>query len=58
MTPVSLATADILTANSGHQVSDTYVRLLGGEGKLETLRIDGRTRLYKRSDVESYIVRQ
>ena len=50
--------AEILTENSGHQVSDSYVRLLGSKGKLETLRIDARTKLYKRSDVESYVVRQ
>jgi hypothetical protein len=50
--------ADILTANSGHEVSDGYVRVLGQLGKLETKRIDARTRLYKRSDVEAYRVEQ
>lgn len=54
----SKAAADILTENSGHQVSDAYVRLLGGKGKLATKRIDARTKLYKRSDVESCTVRQ
>ena len=37
--------ADILTENSGHQVSDAYVKVLGGDGKLATKKIDGRTRL-------------
>ena len=48
--------ADILTANSGHEVSDAYVRLLGGKGKLATKQIDARTKLYKRRDVEGYVV--
>lgn len=48
--------AAILTANSGHAVSDAYVRLLAQKGKLETKRIDARTRLYKRGDVEAYRV--
>ena len=48
--------ADILTANSGHAVSDAYVRLLGKLGKIETKRLDARTQLYKRSDAEAYQV--
>lgn len=48
--------ADILTANSGHPVSDAYVRLLGGKRKIETMQIDARTRLYKRSDVARIVV--
>lgn len=50
--------AEILTKNSGHQISDAYVRLLGKKGKLDTKRIDARTKLYKRSDVEAYRVEQ
>ncbi len=48
--------ADILTANSGHEVSDAYVRVLGQLGKLKTKRLDARTQLYWRADVEAYRV--
>ncbi len=54
----SIEAAAILTANSGHAVSDAYVRLLAGKGKIETMQIGARTKLYKRSDVEGYTVRQ
>ena len=52
--------ADILTKKSerGHAVSMDYVRLLGNTGKVETKRIDGRTKLYLKSDIEGYEVRK
>src|SRR5450759_82758 len=50
--------AEILTAKSegGHEVSDAYVRRLGNTGKIGYEQVDGRTRLYSRSDVERYVV--
>ncbi len=48
--------ADILTENSDHAVSDAYVRLLGKLGKIGTKRLDARTQLYWRADVETYHV--
>jgi hypothetical protein len=48
--------AVILTANSGHKVSDAYVRRLGNQEKLRTKKIDERTRLYLKRDVEGYKV--
>ncbi len=50
--------AEILTANSGHTISDAYVRRLGlgDTPKLRSKAIDGRTKLYLKSDVEAYRV--
>lgn len=51
--------AEILTARSGHNVTDAYVRRLGnpkGLAKIEIWQVDERTRLYSRKDVESYTV--
>jgi hypothetical protein len=48
--------ADILTARSGHKVSQDYVRRLGNTGKITTERIDERTKLYSRADIEKYTV--
>jgi len=50
--------AVILTANSGHTVTDAYARRLGNTGKLTTQVIDRRTKLFLRTDVEKYIVRE
>lgn len=48
--------ARILTASSGHDVSSDYVRQLGRIGKLTIWQVDKRTKLYLKSDVESYRV--
>jgi hypothetical protein len=48
----------ILTKNSGHAISDAYVRRLGNTGKIETKPLDGRTKLYNKADIENYIVAQ
>jgi len=48
----------ILTANSGHAVSDSYVRRLGMKGKLSSKMIGRKTRLFNRAEVEKYIVKQ
>lgn len=50
--------AEILTANSGHTVSVDYVRRLGNTGKIETVQIDERTKLYNRKGVEGYTVKE
>lgn len=50
--------AEILTANSGHTVSTDYVRRLGNTGKIETMPIDERTKLYNRKGVEGYRVKE
>lgn len=48
--------AEILTANSGHLVKSDYVRKLATMGHIATKRIDKRTLVYNRNQVESYIV--
>ncbi len=51
--------ADILTARSGHTITDAYVRRLGnpnGLAKIAIWQVDQRTRLYSRKDVEGYTV--
>jgi len=50
--------AEMLTNNSGHIVTPTYVRHLAKIGKIETKDIDLRTKLYLKSDVEAYQVKQ
>ncbi len=47
----------ILSENSGHEVSDAYVRILGYKGRIRIKEMDGRTNLYNRKDVEAYRVR-
>jgi hypothetical protein len=49
--------ASILSQKSGHRVSPDYVRLLSHLGKIRSIAIDGRTKLYCREDIESYTVR-
>lgn len=50
--------ANIMTRNSGHPVSTSYVRLLAGRAhnKIRSRMRDGRTREYHRGDVEEYRV--
>ncbi|HEY1350282.1 MAG TPA: hypothetical protein VGF67_11730 [Ktedonobacteraceae bacterium] len=50
--------ASILTRNSGYTVSNAYVQRLQAPGKLESMQVDGRTRLFRRSSVVNYHVRQ
>ena len=50
--------AEILTANSGHDVSDAYVRRLAMNGKLSSKMIGKKTRLFNRAEVEAYTVRE
>jgi hypothetical protein len=48
--------AETLTANSGHTVSQAYVRMLARNGKISFKQVDGRTRLYSKSDISKYRV--
>jgi hypothetical protein len=48
--------AEILTANSGHAVSQAYVRMLARNSKISFKQVDGRTRLYSKSDISKYQV--
>lgn len=54
----SAEASEILSANSGHAVSDSYVRRLGMNGKLSSKMIGGKTRLFNRAEVEAYRVKQ
>jgi hypothetical protein len=49
---------DILSANAQRPIPASYIRSLVRDGKVEVKPIDGRTNLYKASDVESYIVKR
>jgi hypothetical protein len=49
--------AEILTENSGHPVSEAYVRRLGNTGKITVNAIDGRTKLYAESEIRAYVVK-
>jgi hypothetical protein len=49
--------SEIMTTNSGHDISEAYIRRLGASGKIGFIQIDGRTKLYSREDVSKYVVR-
>jgi hypothetical protein len=49
--------AEIISKNSGHVVTTDYVRLRSNQGKIQSRPIDGRTKEYLKSDVETYVVR-
>lgn len=49
--------AEILTKNSGHEVTQDYVRLLSNQKKIRSRPVDGRTKEYLKADVENRIVR-
>ncbi len=46
----------ILSENSGHPVARQYIRKLATRGEIAQKRIDGRTYLYNRRQVEAYRV--
>ena len=48
--------AEILSEKCGRTISDAYVRRLGSLGKITTMSIDKRTKLYLCSDAEHYTV--
>lgn len=48
---------ELLRKNSGRaDISDTYIRSLARAGKVATKPLDGRTNVYKYSDIASYRV--
>jgi hypothetical protein len=49
--------ASILSKKSDHPISPDYVRLLSHLGKIRSIAIDGRTKLYCKEDAENYTVR-
>ena len=50
--------AEIVTKNSGHEVSVDYVRLLGVKGKIRRSPKNLREHLYLKGDAEKIVVRQ
>ncbi len=54
----SAEAAKIITKNSGHTISDAYVRRLALNGKLSSRMIGGKTRLFNRAEVEQYTVKK
>ena len=54
----SAEASEILTKNSDHPVSDSYVRRLAEAGKISSKMIGKKTRLFNRAEVEAYIVKK
>lgn len=54
----SAEAAEILTKNSNHLISDSYVRRLAEHGKISSKMIGKKTRLFNRAEVEAYTVKQ
>jgi len=50
--------ASRLTANSGKQIDISYVRTLARYGKIEAIRVTERVRLYKKKDIDAYVVEE
>jgi hypothetical protein len=48
----------ILARNAGRPIPDSYIRSLARAGRVESRPIDGRTNLYRASQVESYVVQK
>lgn len=47
----------IISRNSGHEVSADYVRLIAHKGRIGWKKLDGRTNVYNRKNVEAVRVR-
>lgn len=52
----SAEAAEILSKNAGREIKQDYVRMLVRYKKLERVELDGRTKLYPRSQVEKIVV--
>jgi hypothetical protein len=50
--------AEMMSQKSGHTISPDYVRLLSNTGKIRSIAIDGRTKLYCKVDVQNYTFRR
>ncbi len=48
--------AAIISANSGHEVSQRYVRALAAQDQIKSIIINGRTKLYLKRDCERSFV--
>lgn len=48
----------ILSRNAGRPIDYTYIGLLAKLGKVAVKALDGRTNLYRLSDVENYVVKR
>jgi hypothetical protein len=47
----------ILSQNAGRPIDYNHIGILAKRGKVATKNIDGRTKLYRYSDIESYVVK-
>ena len=47
----------IISENSGHDISADYVRLMAHKGRIGWKKLDGRTNVYNRKNVEAIRVR-
>ncbi len=43
----------IISENSGHEISADYVRLMAHKGRIGWKKLDGRTNVYNRKNVEA-----
>ncbi len=50
--------AERLTQNSGKPIDISYVRTLARYGKITTFQISPRVRLYRKADIDAYIVEE
>jgi len=50
--------AERLTANSGRPIDVSYVRTLARYGKITQMKLGNRAALYRKSDVDAYIVEE
>ncbi len=47
----------IISENSGHPISADYVRLIAHKGRIGWKKLDGRTNVYNRRNVEAIRIR-
>lgn len=52
------ATAILRNNSRRDDIPDSYIRSLARAGKVDFKELDGRTNLYRASDVESYVVKR
>lgn len=50
--------AERLSANSGKKIDTSYVRTLARYNKIRSYQINARTKLYNKSDVDTYVVEE
>ena len=47
----------IISENSGHEITSDYVRLMAHQGRIGWKKLDGRTNVYNRLNVEAIRVK-